>query len=105
MFGYDLLSFEGRMNRKPYILIGLTLMILSSFIMKYAGTGYFSTVLGILFTLIGISFHVRRCHDLDKSAWWCLLLLLPLINTIFIIYLLCAKGTSGTNSYGPDPLG
>lgn len=104
MFGYDLLSFEGRMNRKPYIMIGLVLMVVSSLVAKYAGSGMLSTVLSVLLTLVGLSFHVRRCHDLDKSAWWCLLLLIPLVNFIFLIYLLCIKGTVGPNSYGPDPL-
>lgn len=47
---------------------------------------------------------VRRLHDSDKSGWWLLLNLVPAgALVLFIFYLL--DGTSGPNSYGPDPKG
>ncbi|MBQ8418643.1 MAG: DUF805 domain-containing protein, partial [Phascolarctobacterium sp.] len=50
------------------------------------------------------SFIVRRCHDLDRSGYWGLLVLIPVVNFFFLLYLLFAKGTEGWNQYGPDPL-
>lgn len=60
----------------------------------------------------GIALVVRRLHDLDKSGWWYLLLVvlyfIPLVNLIavivFIVFM-CRRGTVGPNRFGPDPLG
>ena len=57
-------------------------------------------VCGIYNLLLGI----RRCHDVNHSGWLILLLFIPVIGNIFSLYLLCAKGTAGPNSYGEDPL-
>lgn len=47
---------------------------------------------------------IQRCHDLNKSGWFYLVLVIPVIGIIFALYLLFAKGTEGPNQYGPDPL-
>ncbi|MBR2507800.1 MAG: DUF805 domain-containing protein, partial [Bacilli bacterium] len=54
--------------------------------------------------IVTSSFIVRRCHDLDKSGYWGLLVLIPIVNFFFLLYLLFAKGTEGWNQYGRDPL-
>ncbi len=43
---------------------------------------------------------MRRLHDLNKSGWLCLVFLIPLVGTIFSIYVMAAKGTQGENNYG-----
>ena len=43
---------------------------------------------------------VKRCHDLDKSGWLYLLLVIPVVGSIFSLYLLFAKGTEQNNKYG-----
>ena len=54
----------------------------------------------IILTFIpSISISVRRLHDLNKTGWWILaLMLLPFA----IIYLMVKKGTIGKNSYDKD---
>ena len=52
----------------------------------------------------GISVTIRRLHDLDRTGWW-LLIALTGIGMILLIVWYCMKGTTGPNSYGPDPLG
>lgn len=51
-------------------------------------------VLGMLYNIIAIipalSIGARRLHDTGKSAWWQLLILVPIIGIIVLIYL-CAK--------------
>ena len=42
----------------------------------------------------------RRLHDINKSGWLMLLLIIPLVNLIFMIYLLLARGTDGANRFG-----
>lgn len=75
-------------------------------ILFQSGLGYFviflfSAVI-LAFTIISICISIRRIHDLDKSGWLWLLFLIPLINVIFGIYIMCAKGTDGDNKYGPQ---
>ncbi|MFM6907136.1 MAG: DUF805 domain-containing protein [Acinetobacter tjernbergiae] len=50
---------------------------------------------------IAIVFIIRRLHDCNRSAWLALLIIVPVINLFFILYLLCAKGTEGPNNFGP----
>ena len=46
----------------------------------------------------------RRLHDIDKSAWFLLLTLIPIVGAIILIILFCKKGTDGLNRFGNDPL-
>ncbi|MGG2096791.1 DUF805 domain-containing protein [Acinetobacter haemolyticus] len=61
------------------------------FIILYIGFLYFSFV-----------FTIRRLHDRNQTGWLSLLIVVPLLNLIFLIYLFCAKGTEGENLYGPS---
>lgn len=54
----------------------------------------------IFFTVIFINITIRRLHDLNKSGWLWLLMLIPFLNILFWIYILCFKGTEGRNDYG-----
>ena len=45
----------------------------------------------------------RRLNDLDKSGWWQLLYLVPIVNILFALYLLFWPGTKGSNNYGLQP--
>ena len=46
-------------------------------------------------------FTIRRLHDCNTSGWLSLLLIVPLLNIIFCLYLMIAKGDEGHNNYGP----
>ncbi|HEV7658296.1 MAG TPA: DUF805 domain-containing protein [Allosphingosinicella sp.] len=46
---------------------------------------------------------VRRLHDQDKSGWWILIALVPLIGGIWLLVLYFIEGTRGPNRFGPDP--
>jgi hypothetical protein len=45
----------------------------------------------------------RRLHDTNKSGWWQLLLIIPLIGFVVLVVLWCIEGDRGANQYGPDP--
>lgn len=53
----------------------------------------------IYFTIV---FTIRRLHDLNKTGWLSLLFLVPLVNIVFGLYVLFAKGSQGVNNYGPQ---
>ena len=45
---------------------------------------------------------VRRLHDTNKSGWFILISIIPIIGLI-VIFLLIADGTKGKNRFGPKP--
>ncbi len=67
-----------------------------------------SGVVGSIFTLAVflpvLAVEIRRLHDLDKSGWWVLIGLIPMIGTIVLLVWFVGKGTTGDNRFGPDPL-
>ena len=62
-------------------------------------------VFGVVALWISLAVAVKRYHDRNKSGWWVLIALVPVIGGIW--YLIEAgflAGTPGPNDYGPDPL-
>ena len=43
----------------------------------------------------------RRLHDINRSGWWCLMCVTPLV--IILIVFLCKKGDEGENQFGLKP--
>lgn len=46
---------------------------------------------------------VRRLHDTNRSGWWYLLVLIPIIGGLILLIFFCTDGTPGDNRYGPSP--
>ncbi|QPM90725.1 DUF805 domain-containing protein [Pseudooceanicola algae] len=64
-----------------------------------------SIIFGLVVLLPAICVGGRRLHDRDKSAWWLLLAVIPVIGTIILLIWMAMKGTDGPNRFGADPLG
>ena len=70
-----------------------------------AGVGLLSGIY-VLATLVPIlALTVRRLHDIDRSGWWVLVYLIPLIGPIVLFVFALLDGTPGDNRYGPNPKG
>ena len=62
-------------------------------------------IMALVFLYPALAIYTKRWHDRDKSGWWTLILLIPLIGPIwFLVECGCLRGTEGPNEYGPDPL-
>ena len=108
--------YDNRLNRKRYIMRALALVVavtLAATVLGivFAVAGMSESTIGTMGTLIGIAgaipglmLVIRRLHDLDRPTWWIIGNFIPLVNCVFGLYLLLAKGTDGPNQYGPDPL-
>jgi uncharacterized membrane protein YhaH (DUF805 family) len=64
--------------------------------------------LGIIFLLTlwpSLAIYTKRWHDRNKSGWWSLIMLVPLIGGIWML-VECGflRGTEGPNRFGEDPL-
>ncbi len=113
-------TFQGRLNRRSYLLRNLILMalgmlfdtILSAIFDNPFHTEALSSLLGSLLNMLlslpllasSLSLSIRRLHDMDKSGWYCFILLLPLFNLLLGFCLIFFRGTTGANPYGEDPL-
>ncbi len=69
-----------------------------SALMAFVVIAYIPMVIGM------VALGVRRLHDLDKSGWLWLVLLIPIVNIILTIYMMFFPGTSATNRFGPRPM-
>ena len=70
---------------------------------REGGEGILTTIYGVLVLLPSWAVLFRRLHDTDRSAWWLLLLLIPIVGWIVILIFNCQSGTPGENRFGPDP--
>ena len=52
-----------------------------------------------------LALNAKRWHDRDKSAWWMLIGLIPLIGIWALIENGFLRGGDGPNRFGEDPLG
>ena len=69
------------------------------------GYGYLY-ILVILATLVpSLSVGVRRLHDVGKSGWFTLIVLIPIIGAIWLLVLYCTDGVPGPNKWGSNPKG
>jgi len=69
-----------------------------------SGFGLFAGLFTFLVIYPSIAVCIKRLHDRDRSGWFYLLLLVPLVNIWMGIELYFLRGTGGPNRYGPDPL-
>lgn len=47
----------------------------------------------------------KRCHDRDRSAWFLLVALIPVVNLWTLVELFFLRGTRAGNRFGPEPEG
>ena len=67
-----------------------------------AGLGLFSGVFLLGHIIPSISVSVRRLHDINKSGWWYLLNLVPLIGPLVLLFFAILDSTPD-NEYGSNP--
>jgi len=60
-------------------------------------------IFGLITFLPNISVVVRRLHDVDRSGWWYLLIVIPLVGIIVLIVWCIRQPTPGDNRFGPEP--
>lgn len=59
-----------------------------------------SVIASLALLVPNLAVAARRLHDTDRSGWWLLLGLIPLIGSLILIFFLVQKGTEGTNRFG-----
>ena len=57
----------------------------------------------LIWLLPGLAVAVRRLHDIGKSGWNLLWVLLPIIGWIMLLYWFCQDSELGENKWGANP--
>lgn len=99
--------FNGRARRKEYwifFLFNIIITIVLGFIGELVGgAGIVGIVYGLAVLIPGIAVSVRRLHDTDRSGWWLLIVLVPLIGVIVLLVFMVQDSKLGENQYGANP--
>lgn len=114
-----LFSFEGRIGRGAYwglvvaslVLFGGLGMVSVMSAMNAsdpssAGSGISAVmmILSLVFLWPALAIQAKRWHDVDKSAWWILINLVPAVGgLIALVFNGFIAGTAGANRFGPAP--
>ena len=129
---YLFTSFEGRINRKPFWLSILALVIVEWIVILVFGLVLGTSMMGggldpnmapdeaasaamkamiplwivlLLFLYPSLAIYTKRWHDRGKSGWWTLICLVPVIGGIWLLVELgFLRGIEGPNQFGNDPL-
>ncbi len=115
--------FTGRARRSEYwyfILFNFIFAIAASFIDRLLGDtftmntvngamslpyGYVNLLYSLAVFIPGLAVAVRRLHDVGKSGWLFLVVLIPLVGAIWLLVLFFTDSQPGMNKYGPNPKG
>lgn len=120
-----LFSFEGRIGRAPYWYFVLVVTVLFGALFALAGVSLFSGfglaatadvapsagLAGLLLPIAciallwpSLAIAAKRWHDVDKSAWWILIGLVPIVGgLIALVFNGFVAGTPGANRFGNPP--
>ena len=105
-------SMSSRIGRIRYLSHSLLLSILSVLVIGLGlaltiSSGFVGLILLAVGYILGVWISIlvggQRLHDLNKSAWWLLLYLAPIVNFGLMLYLVFAQGTQGSNNFGKRP--
>jgi len=89
-------DFSGRATRSEYWWFFLFIIVVS------LATSYVSSALSGLFSLAtllpSIAAAARRLHDTNRSGWWQLIVLVPVVGIIVLIVFLAQEGKADSAS-------
>ncbi len=104
--------FSGRTSRANFWWAALGVFILSfiigfigGFILGLAGveptkaSTIVSSVWGLATLLPILGIEVRRLHDINKSGWWILITLIPVVGSIILLVFFCMPSVNDGNKY------
>lgn len=112
-------DFKGRSTRSEYwyfilfvFIISIILSLVDTLLInpalgmapaEAAKSGLLAPIFALAVLLPKIAVAVRRLHDIGKSGWWYLIILIPIIGVLVLIYFWVQDSQVGENMYGPNP--
>lgn len=103
LFFANYVNFSGRSNRGEYWWAFLAIFLISlglSILDMALGIGLLGGLFSLATLLPGLAIGARRLHDIDKSGWWLLIGLIPLVGFLVLIYFFVQPPNPGPNRFG-----
>ncbi len=91
-------DFKGRAPRSEFWYFALFLALMTIFLELF--NEILSALFGLATLLPYIAVTARRLHDTDRSGWWQLLGLIPIIGWLILLVWLIRPGSKGRNRFG-----
>ena len=121
-------DFSGRARRSEYwgtVLFNVLIQAVLTIILSFVDTILFSSIeingevtfsplffllpdtpiyiYSLIWLLPGLAVAARRLHDIGKSGWNLLWILLPIVGAIMLIYWYCQDSQPEENKWGANP--
>lgn len=106
-------DFSSRARRREYwffvlgyLVIFIVLAIVDAMVGLLdatTGIGVLSGIFALAMLIPSISVGVRRLHDTNRSGWWLLIGLIPVIGAIVLLVFYLFDSQPGDNRFGPNP--
>ena len=99
-------NFNGRESRQENLKIFLFNMIFAIVIIGIdiiLGLGFLNVIYSLVVMIPGMAVNIRRLHDIGKSGWMVLIVLIPCIGAFWLLYLMVQDSSPLDNEYGPSP--
>ena len=107
--------FSGRSRRKEYwyfvlcnVIVSLVLSGLDALLGTFsssANLGLLSGIYALAIIIPTLAVSVRRLHDIDRTGWWMLIHLVPVIGSVVLLVFAVLDSTPGENRFGSNPKG
>ena len=102
--------FTGRSGRREFWMFALCNFIVCGILGIFANIPIIGIIIKIVMGIYSlailvpsIAVGIRRLHDTNRSGFFLLLALVPVVGTIVVLVFCAAEGTDGENQYGQDP--
>lgn len=95
--------FSGRSTRRDYWMACLFNFVISlaiGIIALALGLESLLLLYAIAVIIPGLALNFRRLHDTNRSAWWLLISLVPIIGVIIVLVLYCLPTVEEGNRFG-----
>jgi len=94
-------DFNGRASRSEYWWFALAMFLVSLVLAVISST--LVNLFSLATLLPSLAVGARRLHDTDRSGWWQLLWIIPVIGWIVMIVFLVQQGQTEDNRFGAPP--
>lgn len=99
-FWMNYANFKGRATRGDYWWVVLANMIVEMLLSCFGELGVtLSSAYAVITLVPTLALITRRLHDINKSGWSYLLILIPLVGWIIVLVFLCTDSVNENNKY------
>ena len=103
-------NFSGRATRSEFwyfmlfvLLFGIVIKLIEVIMgMGIYDSGILSLIYDLALLIPTLAVSTRRLHDTNRSGWWNLIMLVPIIGIIVLIVFYC-QDSKEDNKYGVNP--